>query len=250
LAPPSCCPPLELPAASATVLGAAAGAFAGLGGALAFGQNDPATGALVMAGGVTGLLLSSALAYTLPPSGSDVGFAAALGGQAAIAGILLALAAVPVGTPVLFDRVAREDFAVGIGLLCGGALGVTGLLLSPLVDFSAGRVLAASAAGLAGAGLGLGAGYLFTPTSVSVRERVASGLAVGLQLVAGTLVFVLLPSDWAAALTGGPGEALAASALFWDEGSLRLGAPTLTWLQPAPGQVSPVVALDIFAGRF
>src|SRR5690606_11433409 len=90
--------PLEVPAATSTVVGVASGAFAGLGAGLTFGLDGGATGASAIGGALVGLTLSSALAFTLPPQPNDIGLALGIGGNGALLTTLLTLAAVPMAT--------------------------------------------------------------------------------------------------------------------------------------------------------
>lgn len=241
--------PLEVPAATSTALGTAAGAIAGLGGGMAFGLDGGLTGLASIGGGLTGLALSSALAFTVPPAPNDLGLALGLAGTGAIAATLISLAAVPVGVEQVIGDSTRVDFALGTGLLTGGVLGVGGLLLAPLVDVSPGRVLVASAAGASAAGLGLGLTYLFTPVNVDVRERIASGVGAGLHIVATTATFALLPGSWADAIVGEDGGPPATTALFLDEGKLRLGVPVVSFVPPGELGVA-AVAVPVLGGRF
>lgn len=241
--------PLEVPAATSTVVGAAAGAVAGLGGGMTFGLDGSATGLLAVGGSLTGLALSSGLAFTLPPQPDDIGLALGLAGNGALAATLISLAAVPVGLEQVLGDSTRVDFALGTGLLTGGVLAVGGLFLAPLVDVSPGRVLVASAAGASAAGLGLGLTYLFTPATLDVRERVASGVGAGLQVVAATATFVLLPGSWADAVLASGGGPPASTALFLDEGRLRLGLPVVAVL-PAGERGTPSVSVPLLGGRF
>lgn len=241
--------PLEVPAATSTALGTAAGAIAGLGGGMAFGLDGSLTGLASIGGGLTGLALSSALAFTVPPASNDLGLALGLAGTGAIAATLISLAAVPVGVEQVIGDSTRVDFALGTGLLTGGVLGVGGLLLAPIVDVSPGRVLVASAAGASAAGLGLGLTYLFTPVNVGVRERIASGVGAGLHIVTTTATFVLLPGSWADAIVGEDGGPPATTALFLDEGKLRLGVPVVSFVPPGELGVA-AVAVPVLGGRF
>ncbi len=240
--------PLEVPAATSSVLGATAGALAGLGGGMTFGLDDGTSGVIAVGASLSGLALSSALAFTLPPRPNDIGLAVGLAGQGALAATLISLAAVPVDVDRVLGDSTRVDFALGTGMLAGGVLATGGLLLAPLVDVSPGRILVASAAGASAAGLGLGLTYLFTPATLDVRERVASGVGAGLQLVAATAAFVLLPGSWADAVLAGSGGQAATSALYLDEGELRVGLPVVTVLPVGEGHVG--ASLPLLGGRF
>lgn len=239
--------PLEVPAATSTVVGVASGAFAGLGAGLTFGLDGGATGASAIGGALVGLTLSSALAFTLPPQPNDIGLALGIGGNGALLTTLLTLAAVPMATTTVLGDSTRVDFALGTGLLAGGVLTTGGLLLAPLVDVAPGRVLAATAAGVSAAGLGLGLTYLFTPVSVDVRERIASGVGAGLHLLVTTATFAFLPASWVDAIAP-RGSAPATTAVSFDEGALRLGLPLVRVMPTADGRV--IASLPLVGGRF
>lgn len=238
--------PMDFPSASGVVLGSTAGALGGFGLALAGSFNDSVTGLSAVGGGLLGLSSATALAYTFPPTAADIGFATAAGGQAALLGTLVAFAAVPVGTDLVFERTKRLDFGFGVGLLTGGAITTAALWATPFVELHPGRVLVSSAAGLAGAALGVGLGYLFVPVSIDVRGRIASGVGAGLQLIGAALAFVLVPDDWADAVMP-TDQAVAGKALFLDEGRLRLGLPSVDLL-PRPEGLA--VSVGLVGGRF
>jgi hypothetical protein len=238
---------LEVPAATAVVVSSASGAIGGLGAGLAAGLNGPLTGGTAVAGAVSGLVLQSALGLTMPPAPNDIGAAVAFGGQAASAGLLLSLTLVPWSQDEVWGGgPLRHDFALGVGLLSGGAVTVGSLAFAPLLDLSPTRLLAASAAGLSAASLGLGLTYLFTPVAIGPREQIASGVGVALQLIAFPAALVLFPADWADALDGVVSPE--GSALVVDDGALKVGLPALRVLPTPEG--GSALGVGLLSGRW
>ncbi len=242
--------PLDMAGASEVALGTAAGSLGGLGLGLMISLDDSLAAASIASGTVLGLGWSAASAYAFHPSRADVGLVAATSGLTMLAGTLTAFTVIPVGYELLFDRVQRTDFCFGAGMLAGGVAGLATTTLTPLVEMNAGRVVATSAGALMGASLGLAGGYLFTPVSLNVRSRVASGIGLGGQLIGGALVFFLMPDEWVekfASTESPPTGAL----LAFDKSGLRFDVPMVAAIPgPAAMPEATALAIPLLDGRF
>jgi hypothetical protein len=239
------------PAASTALMTVAGGAF-GFGLALSMNFQEPWAGASLISSTVGGLLVGGVMSLVLPPTAHDLTLIGATAGAFALFGTLLTYTIVPVGYPTVLFGAKRNDFAVGAGLMSGafGAMGA--LVASPVLDFSYGRLLAASGAALATTMTGLAVTYLVTPVNIDIRSRVAAGVGTAFGVASGLLVFVLLPSSWADALEHVDVE-VGREALVLDDGELRLGLPSF-WIKPSDPivgtKVGTEVGIGLFGGRF
>ncbi len=241
------------PAAGTTMM-TLAGASLGMGIGLTTGLSEPWGGMTLAGTTLLGLGAGTAMGYLLPPSFNDLTLIATTAMHFALAGGLLAFVIVPVGVdfvlPDVLNNVLRLDFAVGSGLATGAAGAAVGLAVSPFIDISHGRMLAASGAALAAASTGLGLTYLFLPTGVVIRGRIASGVGLALGAVASAATFVLLPDSWArifehARTSKEPG------AVAIEDGEIKAGLPAL-WTRPsqAPGVEDVAWGINLVSGRF
>lgn len=213
------------PAASTTMMTVAGGAF-GFGLGLSLNLDQPLAGASLITSTVGGLLVGSTMSLVLPPTTHDLTLIGSTAGAFALFGTLLTYTIVPVGYPTVLFGAKRNDFAVGVGLV-SGALGAMGALVaSPVLDFSYGRLLAASGTALAATMTGLAASYLLTPVNLDIRSRIAAGVGTAFGVASGLLVFVLLPSSWADVLERVDVE-VGREALVVDEGEVKIGLPSI-----------------------
>lgn len=234
-------PHLDVAQAAEVALGTGMGGVGGVGVGLMIRLDDALAAGAIATGTLFGFGVSAATAHLFRPTRADVGFVAAVGGLSLLAGTLAAFTAIPVGLPVLFDRVERTDFALGVGLASGGTLGLAATMLTPIVDMPAGRVVATSAGAIAGASLGVAGGYLFTPAALDVRSRIASGVGVGGLLVGGGLAFFLVPDEWANAFAAKDGT-VPTSLVARRADGWSLGVPLVHALAP-PASLPTATAL-------
>jgi hypothetical protein len=233
--------------AATAALGAGAGMLMGGSLQLMLALEDAAAIGTFSGVAAGGLLVGGALAAFTALDTNDHVLAIALAGGGALATTLIAFTAVPVG----IDRVGpayRTDFVLGLAGASASALGLVGLGVGVLVDVPARRSVAALATGLVGAGLLGGSAFLVIPAALDVKSRVASGVALGGQLV-GTVLGVLLLPDSLFSDAPAPG-----TALHLDLGALegagrvvRVGIPTVAPMVDARGQG---IAASLLSGTF
>jgi hypothetical protein len=202
-------------------------------------------------GAVAGLGTATTIGLLAPPDGNDLALAAGVGGNAALLGTLLAFTVVPVGDGVVFERILRQDFGFGVGMLTGGAATLAALAASPLLDVSAGRTLATSAGGVVGASVGVGLGFLFVPVAVERpihRERIAFGAGAVLHLLGSGLAFFLVPQSWTDVLAQAD-VPVGREAVVFEDGKFKLGVPAVQLM--AVGETGRLgMGIGLFGGSF
>jgi hypothetical protein len=239
------------PAASTALMTVAGGAF-GFGLGLSMNLDEPWAGASLISSTVGGLIVGGVMSLVLPPTSHDLTLIGATAGAFALFGTLLTYTIVPVGYPTVLFGAKRNDFAVGVGLMSGAFGAIGALVASPVLDFSYGRLLAASGTALAVTMTGLAVTYLVTPVNIDIRSRIAAGMGTAVGVASGLLVFVLLPSSWADALEHVDVE-VGREALVLEEGELKLGLPSF-WVKPSDPivgtKVGTEIGLGVFGGSF
>jgi hypothetical protein len=240
--------PLDMVEAASVGLGTASGTLTAAGLVQTL-HLDAGTGAWVLsASTVASFAATSAVAYGTTLTAHDNAMIAAIASMSALGGGLAAFTFVPVGVDAVGGAL-RSDFGLGVALAAGGAGGLVALGLAPFVDVTPTRVLAASGGGVLLAAVGVGAGFLFIPSSVDVRSRIACGMGLGGEILGATLGLLLVPDTAVAGVLASMprgGEAVSV-----DDGALRIGVPVVQTLAPV-AQAPRVVplAVPLFGARF
>jgi hypothetical protein len=216
--------PMDYAPATSVAAMSLVGATAGMGFGMALGLDSFWTSVNALALGTAGLAVGTVGAWIKPPSQRDVTLIASLSTMGTLAGALGSFTVLAVGTPVYFERVQRLDLAIGIGMLSGSAGGSLAWMSSPLLDISHGRIVASSAAAMAAAGFGIATTYLLVPVNIDIRTRIAAGVGLAGQMIAGGLAFVLLPDSWVGFVERRD-IPVGREALVLEDGKLKWGIP-------------------------